>query len=136
MKQSLDAVRDIGTRFAAGWSSGEPEDFALLFTDDCVYQDVPLEVVAHGRSEIAEHLRQWLQSSSDIRMELLRQVSDGQRVAVEWSYTGTHDGLFAGLEPTGRAFAFRGASIFEVTGDHISACVDYWNMGYLLELLR
>jgi steroid delta-isomerase-like uncharacterized protein len=127
---------DIGARFAAGWSCGDPTQFASLFTDDCVYEDVPLAVVARGRTEIAEHLRNWLASSSDIQMQLLRQISDGNRFAVEWSYTGTHDGLLGGLAPTGRAFAFRGASLFEVTDTKISACVDYWDMGYLLRLLR
>jgi steroid delta-isomerase-like uncharacterized protein len=136
MHETTEAARDIGHRFAGAWSSGDPDAFAALFTDDCVYEDVPLQVVARGRGEIAEHLRQWLESSSDIRMEMQSQLIQGSRVAVEWSYTGTHDGLFAGLDPTGRTFGFRGASVFEVCGRHIARCADYWDMAYLLDLLR
>ena len=127
---------EVGQRFADGWSSGDPERFASLFTDNCVYEDIPLGVTARGRTEIAEHLHNWLASSSNIRMELLNQVLEGERVAVEWLYTGTHDGNFEGLEPTGRQFRFRGASVFNVSGTKIRACVDYWDMSYLLRLLR
>ena len=126
----------MGQKFADGWSSGNPAQFASLFTEDCRYEDIPLGVTARGRTEIETHLRNWLASSSDIRMEVLDQVTDGNRVAVEWSYTGTHDGPFEGLESTGRSFEFRGASVFTVSGTKISACADYWDLAYLLKLLR
>ena len=125
----------IGHRFADAWSSGDPDRFAQLFTQACVYEDLPLGVTARGRIEIANHLRNWLQSSSDIHMQLLSETADGDRVALEWLYTGTHDGPFQGLPPTGHRFRFRGASVFELEGTMINACADYWDMGYLLRVL-
>ncbi|MEA2179903.1 MAG: hypothetical protein QOG77_3200 [Solirubrobacteraceae bacterium] len=126
----------IAERFAAGWSSQDPAAFATLFTPDCQYDDVPLDVSVRGRDAIAEHLRDWLSSSSDIVMSPLRIFDAGERVGLEWSYTGTHDGPMRDIAPTGRAFRFRGASLFEVDGELISACVDYWDLAHLLDVLR
>ncbi|MCW2953008.1 MAG: hypothetical protein JWQ48_2178 [Conexibacter sp.] len=126
----------ISERFAAGWSSRDPERFATLFTDDCLYEDIPLGVAVRGRSEIATHLRNWLASSSDIVMTPMRTFDAGERVALEWSYTGTHDGPFEHLAASGRSFEFRGASLFELEGDEISRCVDYWDLGYLVGVLQ
>jgi steroid delta-isomerase-like uncharacterized protein len=128
----------IAERFAAGWSSQDPEAFAQLYTDDCLYEDIPLGVSARGRTEIAEHLRNWLSSSSDIVMRPMRIFDAGRRVCLEWNYTGTHDGEMEGIAPTGRGFEFRGASLFEVdaSGEQIARCVDYWDLAYLLGVLR
>ncbi len=126
----------IADRFAAGWSSRDPERFAALVTEDCLYEDIPLGAELRGRDAIAGHLRAWLASSSDIVMRPLRTFDAGRCVGLEWSYTGTHDGRFEGIEPTSRAFAFRGASLLELDGDAISHCVDYWDLAHLVRVLR
>jgi steroid delta-isomerase-like uncharacterized protein len=126
----------IAERFAAGWSSHDPEAFATLFTADCLYEDIPLGVSASGKGEIAEHLRNWLAGSSDIAMRPVRTFDAGRRVGLEWLYTGTHDGRLEGIDATGRGFEFRGASLMEVDGDEISHCVDYWDLAYLLRELQ
>jgi steroid delta-isomerase-like uncharacterized protein len=126
----------IAERFAAGWSGQDPERFATLFTADCLYEDIPLDVAVRGRPAIAAHLEDWLTSSSDIVMRPIRIFDAGERVGLEWRYTGTHDGPMRGIAPTGRTFEFRGASVFEVEGDTISACTDYWDLAYLLDSLR
>jgi steroid delta-isomerase-like uncharacterized protein len=126
----------VAERFAAGWSSQDPEGFAQLFTDDCLYEDIPLGVSVRGRVAIAEHLREWLAGSSDIVMTPLRTFGVGSRVALEWNYTGTHDGTFENLSATGRRFSFRGASLLEVRDGVIDHCVDYWDLAYLVSWLQ
>jgi len=39
-------------RWAAGWSAHDPERVASLYTDDCVYEDVPLGAVSRGKREL------------------------------------------------------------------------------------
>ncbi|MBE8951732.1 MAG: ester cyclase [Quinella sp. 1Q7] len=45
-------------------------------------------------------------SFSDIHWELVDMAAEGDKVAVSWICSGTHDGEFMGLAPTGKKFSF------------------------------
>lgn len=45
-------------------------------------------------------------SFSDIRWELVDMAAEDDKVAVSWICSGTHDGNFMGLAPTGKKFSF------------------------------
>lgn len=45
-------------------------------------------------------------SFSDIRWEIVDMVAENDKVAVHWTCSGTHDGNFMGLAPTGKKFSF------------------------------
>ncbi len=45
-------------------------------------------------------------SFSDIRWELVDMAAEDDKVAVSWICSGTHDGEFMGLAPTGKKFSF------------------------------
>ena len=45
----------------------------------------------------------WMRSGfSDVQWHLTDIVADEDKVAVKWDMTGTHDGEFMGIKPTGR----------------------------------
>lgn len=46
------------------------------------------------------------QSFSDIQWKLVDMAVEDDKVAVHWTCSGTHDGNFMGLAPTGKKFAF------------------------------
>lgn len=45
-------------------------------------------------------------SFSDIRWDLVDMAAEDDKVAVSWICSGTHDGDFMGLAPTGKKFSF------------------------------
>ncbi len=45
-------------------------------------------------------------SFSDIHWELVDMAAEGDKVAVSWICSGTHDGEFMGLAPTGKKVSF------------------------------
>lgn len=52
---------------------------------------------------------QWLREAfPDLRFEIEDLISDGPRVALRWTATGTHLGRFADLDPTGRHVTWSG----------------------------
>lgn len=128
-----DAVQK---KFADGWSSHDPEQLASIFTDDCLYEDVVLNVAARGPEEVKQFLRDWLEISSDINMRLTRQFANGDSGGAEWVFSGTHDGHLNGLGPTGKRFEFRGASLFQFQDGKINGCVDFWDMATLRRLIE
>ena len=45
------------------------------------------------------------QGFSDVHWKLEEMVAEGNLIAVRWTCTGTHDGIFMGYKPTGKHFS-------------------------------
>ena len=56
-----------------------------------------------GYLSVVEFMRR---SFSDIHWEMVDMAAEDDKVAVSWICSGTHDGNFMGLAPTGKKFAF------------------------------
>ena len=56
-----------------------------------------------GYLSVVEFMRK---SFSDIRWEIVDMAAEDDKVAVSWICSGTHDGEFMGLAPTGKKFSF------------------------------
>lgn len=52
----------------------------------------------------------------DIRFHIEEIVDGGDRVAVRWSWEGTHTGSFRGFAPTGKRIRNTGIAIYEIKG--------------------
>ena len=71
-------------------------------------------------------------SFDDLRVRIVRVVSQDAMVAVHLVATGTHTGRFQGGEPTGRAWSSTATAIFEVRRGRI---VDFWLTWDMLDIL-
>jgi len=67
-----------------------------------------------GYLSVVDFMRQ---SFSDIRWEIVDMVADDNKVAVHWTCSGTHDGNFMGLAPTGKKFSFSVMNFYYFNAD-------------------
>lgn len=81
-----------------------------LWTDETV-ERFPDET-CHGADAIASYFERCLTAMPDFHMEIRSLAEAGDDVFVHWRLTGTHRGLFAGIEPTGRSLAIDGMDHF------------------------
>ncbi|MCO5996014.1 ester cyclase [Actinoallomurus rhizosphaericola] len=56
---------------------------------------------------------------SDLHYQIEDVISEGNKAAVRWTMTGTHDGDFFGNPPTGRKIEISGNVIFGFEGDRV-----------------
>lgn len=94
-----------------------------IFAENCTFQ---LELVElHGVDEYTEYLQGIYEAFPDLTLTFEELVGEGDLVVIHYTITGTHEGEFRGIEPTGREFEVSGmrmariedGEIVEVTGE-------------------
>lgn len=76
-----------------------------------------------GREFVRRNMRRFRTGFPDHTIRILHLVADEEqgKVAVLCGHTGTHQGPFGGMEPTGRAMTFLEPGFFTVEGEHVVA---------------
>lgn len=125
------AVPRVAREWAAAWNSGDGQRMAALFTEDGVYEDFAFERRYQGREAIASWVSLTLQVIPDTRIEVTDAFRSGDRVAVEFVFSGTPGELVPGVPATGRSFSVPGVSVFELRGGRLAQVSDYYNVDTL-----
>jgi steroid delta-isomerase-like uncharacterized protein len=63
-----------------------------VLSDDCVFEDVARGIVVEGADGFVRYQQSFENSFSDMRLELVATVGDGERESAELRSRGTHDG--------------------------------------------
>jgi predicted ester cyclase len=88
-------------------------------------------------SDLAASARQWVApfraSFSDVRMQVVALVAEGDQVAGRFRCSGTHTGTWLDHPPTGRRFDVDEVYFFRVDGGRI---VEMWGLEDTAERLR
>jgi len=83
----------------------------------------PQVVESDPESEKAAYA--WLRTVwGDYTMTIDEMIAEGDRVMVQWTFNGTHQGEFNGLPPTGKPVSYSGINIFRIADDKIAEVWD------------
>ena len=117
----------VADRYFDAWNRRDPEAIAAVFADGGTYTD-PLVPDGIGPAATAGYAGGLFTAFPDLAFEI---ESSGTRpdgsVAAQWMMTGTNDGPFQGLPPSGRAVRLPGADIIAVAGDRVRSVVGYFD---------
>jgi steroid delta-isomerase-like uncharacterized protein len=121
--------------YCATWSTHDVDRMATFFTDDCIYENVARGETYRGRDQVKAWAKASFQSFPDFRLEVTSLIVSGDRLACEWTMSGTHTGSIQGLPATGKTFSVRGSTVVQLKGLKIARNADYWDvMGFLRQL--
>jgi steroid delta-isomerase-like uncharacterized protein len=121
----MDALAVAGRYFGA-WNQRDPEAITAVFTEDGTYTDP--NVAGIGPQATAEYAKALFASFSDLAFEVESEADCGDGlVAARWRMTGTHDGSFQGLPPTGRSVSLPGADFIRVEDDRVRSVHGYFD---------
>lgn len=132
--------------FLDSYSTGSWSELAVLFEDDARYDDSSGSSVRGGR-QIAESFRGWKSAFPDaIAKEVKTLITDGDTVAVELTWAGTHmvaltsdktqGGSGDRIEPTGNRVTTPAVIIAELRHGRIHAMRHYYDMLDFLQQLE
>ena len=129
--------RALIERFAATLSAHDMDAFADLFADSYVNHQMsaaappPPANVTPKQGSVA-FFKARLTGIPDLKVAIEAMVADKDHAAASFVYTGTHNGVYFGVQPTGKALRFTSCDIFRVQKGRF---VEHWGMGDIAGVL-
>lgn len=117
----------------SAWDSRDPEAFAALFLPDGVRHEWALPgAVLVGRSEIAGHVRTYMQAVPDCSLEIRSARQTAGWAVLEWTFRGTQVGDLPGLPASGETVELPGVSVCDVRDGLLAEERVYWDAATLM----
>jgi steroid delta-isomerase-like uncharacterized protein len=73
-----------------------------------------------GREKFEDWMKQFRSAFSNFQCDIDELIDDGMRVAVRWTWSGTHTGKLLGIAPTDRTIEFTETHLLRISGDRIA----------------
>jgi steroid delta-isomerase-like uncharacterized protein len=112
----------------AAWNSHDTDTFVGIFTENAVFEHVPLNSVSRGPGEIRAFAQFVFTALPDVKITILDSSAKGGDVTIEWVFSATDKGFYG----TGKPFAVRGVTVIELQGTKIVRDSDYWDSATIL----
>jgi steroid delta-isomerase-like uncharacterized protein len=122
--------------FMAAWNAHDARAVAAHYTPDCEDVDVSRLAPQYGPDSVRRTLLYYLRAFPDFQVTLNEAVVNGERVAMYWTWTGTHRGTFMNIPATGHRVNVRGSSLVTLKDGKIQRAVRIWDLAGLLRDLK
>lgn len=117
MKRRSAIIREFIERVL---NQGDIEATTNYFWPDVV-EEVPLPGQGPGLDGLKEVLRGLRVSFPDLKWIVEEQIEEGDKVVTRFTWTGTHQGPFLGISPTGRFVTVWGVVIDHFQGEKVES---------------
>jgi steroid delta-isomerase-like uncharacterized protein len=130
-QDSSQQTRRLAEQFAATLSRHDIDAFAALFSETYVNHQTsaaappPAPGITPKEGTVAFFAAR-LKGLPDLNVAVEAMAAGEDKVAASFVYTGTHQGVYLGVPPTGRKLRFTSCDIFAVKDGLI---VEHWGMG-------
>lgn len=119
------------------------DDWYALFNGDLSKLDVLAESIAindplaelHGRDEVEAFIQEMRTAFPNMQLSWTDMLADDDVVMVEWSVTGTHEGEFTGIPPTGNEVEQQGMEKLLISDDKVQEAMIYFDTQEMLAQL-
>jgi steroid delta-isomerase-like uncharacterized protein len=112
------------------WSSQDVEKTLSFYTDDCIYEDLALGRILHGKEEVRAFIMDCFTAFPDFKVEKKSFFASGDHVCSESVMSGTYLGslpLLGWPPANGKSFSVRVAHICELRGGKAMRVTDYYD---------
>jgi predicted ester cyclase len=96
------------------WDKGN-----LKLVDQVVHENYQADGCLVGRDFVRRNIRRFRTGFPDHRIRILNLVASDYDVAALFEHSGTHLGVFGGIDPTGRTMTFLETGFFRMSGGQV-----------------
>lgn len=104
-------ITDTIERVRQLWNGGDPQGAHDVYADDFVFHSTTLAQPLEGREALFGYINEIRNAFPDFRLNLDDVITEGDKIAVRWTWTGTHRGEWMGIAPTGRTVTQTGVTL-------------------------
>ena len=102
--------------------------FLSYLTEDAIHDYVPAPAPVTGKEENQAFMTDVFQAFPDMEGSIERILASDNILVVEWIATGTLEGEWMGMGPTGKGGPIPHLTIFEFEGDEVKRMTTYFDM--------
>ena len=131
LEENKASIRRLFSEVVNGGNMDLVDD---LMSSDYIHHDSanPDLIGPNGYKEIITKYRS---AFSDLKHTIKDIVAEGDKVVIQFEWSGTHDGELEGIAPTGIYTKGMGISIFRFSEGRIEECCDIWDALSLMQQL-
>ena len=96
--------------FEEVWNQGSVSSYQELASRDLVMHNTPQGITGDFEG-IQQAISIHRTAFPDLRFEIDAQVAEGDKVVTLWTATGTHQGEWVGIPPTGKQISIQGMTL-------------------------
>ncbi|QDG52341.1 ester cyclase [Persicimonas caeni] len=107
------------------WNKGDIDAIDRYYADNAKIH-TPMATF-DGKEGLKQFLGMHREAFPDLKVEQHKYYSNGNSTALEWTFTGTHNGPFLGIEPTGKSVRVSGMTSTRYENDKVVEQNFYWD---------
>ena len=123
---------DLAQQYVDGWNERDASKLVNLFSSTITWDGKE-----RTRDDLAEsnNFAAWWEAFTDFQLDLDRIVVDGREAAFRFTMTGSHEGQFLGLKPTGETIEVSEMIMISVDNEGINELWFEWDeLGFYSQL--
>ncbi len=125
------ADASMARKFADALNAHDIDAFASLFADDYVNHQhsaaaPPPPTGLTAKQATVAFFAARLKGLPDLEVTIQTSLAEDDKVAASFLYEGRHEGVYYGVQPTGKRLMFTSCDIFRIAGGRIA---EHWGMG-------
>ena len=110
-------MKNIMEKFKLMINTNDKKLAEELIEDNAKFQSLTSPEILYGGKGYLSVVDFMRKSFSDIHWEIEDIISEDKKAAVSWICSGTHDGIFMGMPPSGKKFSFRCMNFYYFNDD-------------------
>lgn len=130
-----EANKALVHRLFDGAITGNFDIIDELMVADYLFHDPVSPVEVRGPEGYKQEFGMYLHAFPDIQITFEQMIAEGDKVAIRWTLSGTHEGTLMGVAPTGTPVTVTGISMYRVAdGKFVETWASYDAMGMMQQL--
>lgn len=118
------------------YNSHNPDAMSEIYHDNVTNIQLPWDKVTQGREAMRDTFINVFKAFPDIRIKIENIIENDPWITIEWSFSGTMKGSFAGNPPNNNSFNMRGCEIFKINNGKILIQHGYWDKATMFSQLK
>jgi steroid delta-isomerase-like uncharacterized protein len=114
------------------WNQGRIDLVEEFFAEDYV-EHIPGRPDSTGLQHMGKAVTDTRNAYPDFNLNIDSLVAEGDSVAARWSMTGTHEGEFYGIPPTGKKIGHTGTTFYRLENGRIA---EIWFLADMMGLMQ